>query len=86
MTALYPIPTVRGTPAHKGPWAICNGRGWIVADGFPTKHHAWRWIIGPSYEGPRRKWREPPNRAGQPRKKRGKWRHYATGRYREHVE
>lgn len=42
MTALYPIPVVVGTPAHSGPWSVCNSRGWIVADGFPTKHHAWR--------------------------------------------
>lgn len=80
MSGLYPIPAHVGTPAHSGPWSVCNGRGWIVATGFPTKHHAWQWIIGPSYQGPRsHKWREP----YRPRKPKGKWRHYATGRYRE---
>lgn len=65
MTALYPIPTYDGQQPHEGMWSICNGRGWIIATGFPTKHHAWRWIIGPSYVGPNRKWREPPRKKGK---------------------
>lgn len=81
MSGLFPVPLHVGTPDHRGPWIVVNSRGYAVATGFDTKHHAWRWIIGPTYVGPHtHKWREPYRPRPKPK---GKWRHYATGRYRE---
>jgi hypothetical protein len=52
--ALYPIPSfAKGDNDPLQPHTIVDERGMPVGYGFPTIHHAWAWIIGPSYRWPR---------------------------------